>query len=378
MLWRESLFRGRLDGEPDALAYAFPPERVPSLFLGRLVELGLALLALWMSTLAAIFLIWGWGNLPNETLGVILFYIVNALSIGGVVTLVLAGHLHQSRSEADESALLLASRRQRWWIAVLRLGAKILVQERSPARLCNSLRSRRTHPVVDRLLASIEDRVAEQERLRTDTRVLLHAILDGDWEEKLVGYLVLKDRRREAARALLEAHETGGAEERYWLAALIAPVARSSWRYQRVLSNLRCAHCYDRWTVRKLALYPFRKMPYYACRTCATSDPPLNAAGATIAVLDHAFLETHALDGQRLRVSWFRVVGSDFASVRVERAGTPKLPGDGRVYHIGFAADDGEGGACQGNVTVCVPHDQRPGHACGDQGPLFDSTECAP
>jgi len=44
------------------------------------------------------------------------------------------------------------------------------------------------------------------------------------------------------------------------------------------------------------------------------------------------------------------------------------------VYHIGFTAVDGHGGQCTGTVSVCVPHDQRPGHVCVDEGPLVDST----
>ena len=67
-------------------------------------------------------------------------------------------------------------------------------------------------------------------------------------------------------------------------------------------------------------------------------------------------------------------VGTETASVRAERSGTKKVPGDGRVYHITFTADDGDGGTCTETVTVCVPHDQRPGHVCVDGGPLFDST----
>ena len=59
------------------------------------------------------------------------------------------------------------------------------------------------------------------------------------------------------------------------------------------------------------------------------------------------------------------------AMVRAERAGD----GDGRVYHIFFLAEDGEGGSCEGSVTVCVPHDQA-GDGCVDQGPLYDSTDC--
>jgi hypothetical protein len=63
-------------------------------------------------------------------------------------------------------------------------------------------------------------------------------------------------------------------------------------------------------------------------------------------------------------------VGTATTEVLAERAGS----GDGRVYHISFTADDGQGGTCEGEVTVCVPHDQSDG--CVDQGPLFDSTVC--
>jgi len=63
-------------------------------------------------------------------------------------------------------------------------------------------------------------------------------------------------------------------------------------------------------------------------------------------------------------------VDSPLVMVRAERSGR----GDGRVYHVSFTADDGRSGQCTGEVAVCVPHDQRPGAACVDQGPLFDST----
>jgi hypothetical protein len=69
-------------------------------------------------------------------------------------------------------------------------------------------------------------------------------------------------------------------------------------------------------------------------------------------------------------------VGGPTANLRAERSGTPSQPGDGRVYHVSFEASDGQGGRCTGNVTVCVPHDQRPGHTCVDEGPLYDSTTC--
>ena len=70
-------------------------------------------------------------------------------------------------------------------------------------------------------------------------------------------------------------------------------------------------------------------------------------------------------------------IGTDIAVVRAERSGTRRTPGDGRVYHIGFTADDGQGGMCAATVTVCVPHDRKPGRVCVDQGPLFDSTVCS-
>ena len=63
-------------------------------------------------------------------------------------------------------------------------------------------------------------------------------------------------------------------------------------------------------------------------------------------------------------------VGTGAASVRAERSGT----GDGRVYHIAFAARDRKGGECNGKVTVCVPKDQGRNRSCVDQGPLYDST----
>jgi hypothetical protein len=62
-------------------------------------------------------------------------------------------------------------------------------------------------------------------------------------------------------------------------------------------------------------------------------------------------------------------IGTDTASVRAERDGK----GDGRVYHIFFTADDGNGGVTAGEVTVSVPHDQS-GRPAVDGGALYDST----
>lgn len=67
-----------------------------------------------------------------------------------------------------------------------------------------------------------------------------------------------------------------------------------------------------------------------------------------------------------------RGLGTEVAEVRAERDGTPKAPGDGRVYHIGFTANDGRGGACSGVVQVAVPHDQN--KPAIDGGALYDST----
>jgi hypothetical protein len=71
-------------------------------------------------------------------------------------------------------------------------------------------------------------------------------------------------------------------------------------------------------------------------------------------------------------------VGTDTAEVRAERAGSKKVPGNGRVYHISFTADDGNGGSCSGTVTVGVPHDQGKNTVLVDDGPLYDSTVATP
>ena len=60
-------------------------------------------------------------------------------------------------------------------------------------------------------------------------------------------------------------------------------------------------------------------------------------------------------------------VGSDTAFVRAERDDS----GDGRIYHIGFSAADGQGGTCTGEVIVGVPNSKE--STAVDGGPLFDS-----
>jgi len=63
--------------------------------------------------------------------------------------------------------------------------------------------------------------------------------------------------------------------------------------------------------------------------------------------------------------------GTAVAQLRAERAGN----GNGRVYTLDYVASDGHGGSCEGQVTVCVPHDQGQGQSCVDDGPLYDSTQ---
>lgn len=63
-------------------------------------------------------------------------------------------------------------------------------------------------------------------------------------------------------------------------------------------------------------------------------------------------------------------VGTAGVKVRAERSGQL----DGRVYHVFFQAEDGRGGRCESQVTVCVPHDNH--GACVDQGALYDSAVC--
>jgi Beta-propeller repeat len=64
------------------------------------------------------------------------------------------------------------------------------------------------------------------------------------------------------------------------------------------------------------------------------------------------------------------VIQAGAASVRAERSGN----GNGRVYHIAFTAEDGNGGACAGLVKVGVPHSMGKGLIAIDDGQLYNST----
>jgi streptogramin lyase len=65
-------------------------------------------------------------------------------------------------------------------------------------------------------------------------------------------------------------------------------------------------------------------------------------------------------------------IGTATAEVRAERSGNPNVPGNGRVYHIGFTAEDTYGGSCSGVLNVGVPHDVKDTPI--DEGPIYDST----
>ena len=89
--------------------------------------------------------------------------------------------------------------------------------------------------------------------------------------------------------------------------------------------------------------------------TKITQDEPLNTLGDGNTELDGAG------------------VGTSTAQVRAERSGTPRVPGNGRVYKITYSASDGRGGECTGSVVVCVPHDQGGRSVCIDDGQKYNS-----
>ncbi len=88
--------------------------------------------------------------------------------------------------------------------------------------------------------------------------------------------------------------------------------------------------------------------------TSITQDEPINTRGD-----GNTCPDGQIVDGQAL--------------VRAERTGTPGIPGNGRVYAIGFTADDGQGGQCTGTVFVCVPHDMGGSSTCVDDGQRYNS-----
>ncbi len=62
-------------------------------------------------------------------------------------------------------------------------------------------------------------------------------------------------------------------------------------------------------------------------------------------------------------------LGTGVAKIRAERDGS----GNGRVYQIGFEANDGRGGTCNSAITITVPHSQN-GKQATDDGQNYNST----
>jgi hypothetical protein len=138
-----------------------------------------------------------------------------------------------------------------------------------------------------------------------------------------------------------------------------------------------------------------------ACESTPQNSPPdCSHAAASVPTAwppDHAFVPVSVTvsdpDGDAVAVSMTGVTqdeelvgsgtgstcpdadGLGSATVRIRRERSEG--GDGRVYHLHFAADDGRGGTCTGIVTVCVPHDQS-GAPCVDGGELVDSAGPTP
>lgn len=65
------------------------------------------------------------------------------------------------------------------------------------------------------------------------------------------------------------------------------------------------------------------------------------------------------------------VIQGDTVLLRAERSGR----GNGRVYHIGFVAEDVYGASCEGTVAVKVPHNAKAFQSVIDGGPLYDATQ---
>jgi YVTN family beta-propeller protein len=97
------------------------------------------------------------------------------------------------------------------------------------------------------------------------------------------------------------------------------------------------------------------------------SDPDNNSVTITITTIGQDEPTSGLGDGDQSPDG--SGTSSSTAQVRVERSAN----GDGRVYHIGFTASDGQGGSCGGEVQVSVPLNQNDATA-GDQGAVYDST----
>jgi hypothetical protein len=93
--------------------------------------------------------------------------------------------------------------------------------------------------------------------------------------------------------------------------------------------------------------------------------------GDAITITINSIFQDEPVVGQRSGNSQPDGTGVDTSTavVRAERTGG----GNGRVYSIGFDAEDGFGGICFGQVKVSVPPNGS-GAPAVDDGPVWDST----
>jgi VCBS repeat-containing protein len=101
---------------------------------------------------------------------------------------------------------------------------------------------------------------------------------------------------------------------------------------------------------------------FYPVYVLGVTDPENDTVTITITSIYQDEPVGNAPDG---------IIYGSYAEVRAERDGN----GDGRVYHITFIANDGNGGTCTGEIMVAViPHDKSGDFDAIDGGALFDST----
>jgi hypothetical protein len=109
---------------------------------------------------------------------------------------------------------------------------------------------------------------------------------------------------------------------------------------------------------------------FVAVEVLGVNDPE----GDSVEITIDGILQDEAVDapGSGSTSRDGRGVGTGTAEVRAERA----CGGNGRVYHITFTADDGDGGTCSGEVLIGVPKSRW--HTPVDDGALYDSTVVIP
>ena len=94
-----------------------------------------------------------------------------------------------------------------------------------------------------------------------------------------------------------------------------------------------------------------------------------DGASASLAEARASFERAEAGGFSRAYPAWRPILLAVVAMAAGAAYAGPKL-----VPVVSFVASDGRGGECAGSVRICVPHDQRHGHACVDSGAVIDST----